>query len=211
MSRNRYLKWIQSYSFSAILQHGLSVKVHHFPRMLWVKLNTKISVLHNLLCHQLMWANISCKMSINWHPYQISEESCCTVQSVSIILYMWPTRWNILPALFMRRVWAISSHRRWKWIVAFCNFVVSRSFDSRLCLISQCVALASPAWSYIDVPWLFLHKCVLRCSLKWEFNEMWCSSAVAYSRNYELLHQRNGSCCHCSLYFTCHWRNRYVS
>jgi hypothetical protein len=41
MSRNRYLKWIKSYSFPEILQRGLSIKVHHFPRMLWVKLNSK--------------------------------------------------------------------------------------------------------------------------------------------------------------------------
>jgi len=27
-------------------------------------------------------------------------------------------------ALFMRRVWAMSSHQRWRWKVAFCNFVL---------------------------------------------------------------------------------------
>jgi hypothetical protein len=189
MSRNRYSKWIQSYSFSGILQHELSNKVHHFPRMLWIKLNTNISVLHNLLYHQLMWADIPCKMSINWRPYKIPEESCCTVQRVSTILYMWPTRWNTSPVLFMRRVWAMSSHKRWRWIVSFCNFMVSRSFDGRLCLISQRVALGGPVWGCIDVPELFLHKYVPPCSLKWQFNEMWCSSAVAYSRNCELLYQ----------------------
>jgi hypothetical protein len=160
MSRNRYLKWMQSYSFSGILQHGLSIKVHHFPRMLWVKLNTNISVLHNLLYPELMWTDIPCKMSINWPPYQISEESCCTVQRVGTTLYMWPTRWNTSPVLFMLRVWAMSSHQRWRWIVTLCNSVVSRSFKGKLCLISQCVALRGPAWSYIDVLQLFLHKCV---------------------------------------------------
>ncbi|KAJ8584525.1 hypothetical protein M405DRAFT_884277 [Rhizopogon salebrosus TDB-379] len=76
---------------SRILQHGLSIEVHHFPQMLWVKLNTKSQ---------------SCTTYFAFNSY-----------IGAIVLYC-------AEVLFMLRVWAMSSHQRWKWIVAFCSFVV---------------------------------------------------------------------------------------
>ncbi|KAJ8595187.1 hypothetical protein M405DRAFT_390911 [Rhizopogon salebrosus TDB-379] len=47
-------------------------------------------------------------------------------------------------SLFMLRVWAMSSHQHWRWIVTLCNFV--------------CVAFPGPGWSYIDVLQFFLYN-----------------------------------------------------
>jgi len=102
-------------------------------------------------------------------------------------------------------------YRRWRLIIGLFNFVVSKSSESGLFLISERVAPHDPACGGVNILQLFLHKCVSSCSLTWWFNEMQCSSAVAYSTNYELLHQQGGSYCH--LYLCCarHRRNRYVS
>ncbi|KAJ8584526.1 hypothetical protein M405DRAFT_845110 [Rhizopogon salebrosus TDB-379] len=75
----------------SIFKHGLSIEVHHFPQMLWVKLNTKSQ---------------SCTTYFAFNSY-----------IGAIVLYC-------AEVLFMLRVWAMSSHQRWKWIVAFCSFVV---------------------------------------------------------------------------------------
>ena len=89
--------------------------------------------------------------------------------------------------------------------------MVSKSSEYGLFLISERVALRDPAPGGVNILQLFLHKCVSSCSLTWRFNEMQCSSTVAYSPNYELLHQQGRSYCRRCLYYTRHRRNRYVS
>ncbi|KAJ8584523.1 hypothetical protein M405DRAFT_936564 [Rhizopogon salebrosus TDB-379] len=53
----------------------------------------------------------------------LSIKSCTTYFTLNsyiggIVLYC-------AEVLFMLRVWAMSSHQRWRWVVAFCNFMLS--------------------------------------------------------------------------------------
>ncbi|KAJ8580018.1 hypothetical protein M405DRAFT_938926 [Rhizopogon salebrosus TDB-379] len=81
----------------------------------------RIPKLLYLVCRYLPFAIIVTDLSpILQHG--LSVKSCTTYFAINsyiggIVLYC-------AESLFMRRVWAMSSHRRWRWIVAFCNFVL---------------------------------------------------------------------------------------
>ncbi|KAJ8587706.1 hypothetical protein M405DRAFT_934537 [Rhizopogon salebrosus TDB-379] len=81
----------------------------------------RIPKLLYLVCRYLQFALIVIDLS-RILQHELSNKSCTTYFTISsytggILLYC-------AEVLFMRRVWAMSSHKRWRWIVSFCNFML---------------------------------------------------------------------------------------